>query len=386
MEFVKFLKEPETYERLGAKIPKGAILSGPPGTGKTLLAKATAGEAGVPFFSVSGSEFVEMFVGVGASITGDTIVLVRDESGVRLTPIGPLIDAYYPDDKEGYVIHIEGLKTLGYDKSESGTGKPTDLAGSSWKNIKAVYRHRVDEIYEIHHKHGMIRTTGDHSVFVRRNDGIIAIPTREMQVGDVLVNLPYRSQAQSDKTLAHTFSRLPPSSECGVGLKGVHFGVEPTPSLSMLLGVLSADSAKISDGSAEIAFNANSLRMMSECLEALETAFSCRLETVPGSDDTVRLVSASPAVVDFVSSLASDFERNGRHVPGYLWDAPFEYFYQYVRGVSKADSFGEDPANASLKVGDKSLAMEVSWLFAMHGVDTRISPTGEREDTAWSVE
>lgn len=65
MEFVKFLQDPKKYEKLGAKIPRGAILSGPPGTGKTLLAKATAGEAGVPFLSVSGSEFVEMFVGVG---------------------------------------------------------------------------------------------------------------------------------------------------------------------------------------------------------------------------------------------------------------------------------------------------------------------------------
>ncbi|GAA6018635.1 hypothetical protein JCM11491_006174 [Sporobolomyces phaffii] len=71
MEFVKFLKNPQHYERLGAKIPRGAILSGPPGTGKTLLAKATAGEAGVPFLSVSGSEFVEMFVGVGASRVRD---------------------------------------------------------------------------------------------------------------------------------------------------------------------------------------------------------------------------------------------------------------------------------------------------------------------------
>ncbi|BEI81567.1 hypothetical protein CcaverHIS002_0207270 [Cutaneotrichosporon cavernicola] len=71
MEFVKFLKEPSKYERLGAKIPRGAILSGPPGTGKTLLAKATAGEAKVPFFSVSGSEFVEMFVGVGPSRVRD---------------------------------------------------------------------------------------------------------------------------------------------------------------------------------------------------------------------------------------------------------------------------------------------------------------------------
>ncbi|KAH6599856.1 hypothetical protein BASA50_002727 [Batrachochytrium salamandrivorans] len=71
MEFVKFLKNPEHYEKLGAKIPKGAVLSGPPGTGKTLLAKATAGEAGVPFFSVSGSEFIEMFVGVGSSRVRD---------------------------------------------------------------------------------------------------------------------------------------------------------------------------------------------------------------------------------------------------------------------------------------------------------------------------
>jgi AFG3 family protein len=71
MEFVQFLKDPQKYEELGAHIPKGAILSGPPGTGKTLLAKAVAGEAGVPFLSVSGSEFVEMFVGVGPSRVRD---------------------------------------------------------------------------------------------------------------------------------------------------------------------------------------------------------------------------------------------------------------------------------------------------------------------------
>ena len=77
VEFVKFLKEPQIYERLGAKIPRGAILSGPPGTGKTLLAKATAGEAGVPFLSVSGSEFVEMFVGVGAARVRDLFAQAR---------------------------------------------------------------------------------------------------------------------------------------------------------------------------------------------------------------------------------------------------------------------------------------------------------------------
>ena len=66
MEVVDFLKNPKKYQALGGKIPKGVLLVGPPGTGKTLLAKAVAGEAGVPFFSISGSDFVEMFVGVGA--------------------------------------------------------------------------------------------------------------------------------------------------------------------------------------------------------------------------------------------------------------------------------------------------------------------------------
>ena len=70
-EIVDFLKDPEKYTRLGAKIPKGVLLVGPPGTGKTLLARAVAGEAGVPFYSISGSEFVEMFVGVGASRVRD---------------------------------------------------------------------------------------------------------------------------------------------------------------------------------------------------------------------------------------------------------------------------------------------------------------------------
>ncbi len=87
MEVVDFLKDPKKYQLLGGKIPKGVILLGPPGTGKTLLAKAVAGEAGVPFFSISGSDFVEMFVGVGAARVRDLF-----EQGKKNAPCIIFID------------------------------------------------------------------------------------------------------------------------------------------------------------------------------------------------------------------------------------------------------------------------------------------------------
>ena len=79
-EIVEFLKEPQKYTDLGGKIPKGALLVGPPGTGKTLLAKAVAGEANVPFFSLAGSDFVEMFVGVGASRVRDLFRQAKEKA------------------------------------------------------------------------------------------------------------------------------------------------------------------------------------------------------------------------------------------------------------------------------------------------------------------
>ncbi len=79
-EVVEFLKFPDKFERLGARIPKGVLLMGTPGTGKTLLARATAGEAGVPFFAINGSEFIQMFVGVGASRVRDLFRTAKDNA------------------------------------------------------------------------------------------------------------------------------------------------------------------------------------------------------------------------------------------------------------------------------------------------------------------
>ncbi|MCF8432406.1 MAG: AAA family ATPase, partial [Melioribacteraceae bacterium] len=86
-EIIEFLKEPTKFQKLGGKIPRGVLLLGPPGTGKTLLARAVAGEAGVPFFSISGADFVEMFVGVGASRVRDLF-----EQGKKSAPCIIFID------------------------------------------------------------------------------------------------------------------------------------------------------------------------------------------------------------------------------------------------------------------------------------------------------
>ncbi|TMI16658.1 MAG: ATP-dependent zinc metalloprotease FtsH, partial [Betaproteobacteria bacterium] len=110
-EVVEFLREPKKYGRLGARVPKGVLLVGPPGTGKTLLARAVAGEAGVPFFSISGSEFVEMFVGVGAARVRDLFEQARQKAPaiifiVELDALGRARGAY------GFGGHDEKEQTL----------------------------------------------------------------------------------------------------------------------------------------------------------------------------------------------------------------------------------------------------------------------------------
>ncbi|ODV84937.1 hypothetical protein CANARDRAFT_199872 [[Candida] arabinofermentans NRRL YB-2248] len=139
MEFVTFLKNPKKYEKLGAKIPRGAVLSGPPGTGKTLLAKATAGEAGVPFLSVSGSEFVEMYVGVGASRVRDLFQTAR-----KLAPCIIFVDEIDAigraresspmgsnDEKEAtlnqLLVEMDGFETTDHVVVLAGTNRPDVL-------------------------------------------------------------------------------------------------------------------------------------------------------------------------------------------------------------------------------------------------------------------
>ena len=115
VEFIDFLKHPEKYHKLGARIPKGALLTGPPGTGKTMIAKACAGESNVPFFTISGSEFIEMYVGVGAQRVRNLFKEAKENS---------------PS-----IIFIDEIDAVGKKRS---TSWPTQLAASAEATMKGT--------------------------------------------------------------------------------------------------------------------------------------------------------------------------------------------------------------------------------------------------------
>ena len=174
-EVVEFLKFPEKFAQLGARIPRGVLMVGPPGTGKTLLSRAVAGEAGVPFFSISGSEFVEMFVGVGASrvrdlfeqakrnapcLTGDTVVTL---SGGRQVTIGEMYDT-----------NMIGA-------SVPGMTNDYRLVDSKVINIT---RKKPTDLFQINAATSDIKATGNHLFPILRGDSFEWIRAEQLTAGD----------------------------------------------------------------------------------------------------------------------------------------------------------------------------------------------------------
>jgi ATP-dependent metalloprotease FtsH len=431
-EIIEFLKEPQKFQRLGGRIPKGALLLGPPGSGKTLLAKAVAGEAGVPFFSMSGSDFVEMFVGVGASVTGDTPVLVRDARGTRLVPIGEFVDGFYTGDAAGFPVRVEGVQTLGFEEKASkfkGSSK-TFVQGSAWKRASAVYRHHVSEIFEIHYLGGKLRTTGDHSVFVRTRDGVKARLASELKPGDLLVQLPLkvRGEYSADagtphSTRAHEFQEpatplrlrvhddtsasedahafvmanageMPQAaiaqavgvSQMTVSLwqRGVHLpralanaplalpeDVEVTPRLMKLLGYYTAEGRE--NGCLEFTFGTHEGDLHADVIDGMREVFGVEPKVTASADNSTKITY-------HIAALGRFFERqcgtgsHEKHVPEMLWDLPRRYFEAYLTGYALGDGYVSTEGKLITTSVSRQLVRELAWLCAMHGI-----PSGIRE-------
>lgn len=405
----------------------------------TLLARAVAGEAGVPFFSISGSDFVEMFVGVGASVTGDTPVLIRSERGTRLMPIGEFVDQFYRDGEEGFIVPVKGVQTLGFEEKESKfKGSSKRFFGcSAWKSVYGVYRHKVNEIYEIRYLGGKVRTTGDHSVFVRTRNGIIAKPTRDLKPGDVLVSLPFKVRGKHSPEYgtphhvrAHRFepaeepvvllvaeekfefaekykfalehaedmsqrqiAQIIGVSQATVGnwQRGVHIPrpltyrsfeiglpekVTVTPALMKLLGYYTAEGR--SPGQfVEFIFGKHETELHLDLIHLVKKIFNLEPKLTETTDNTVRITYHSAPLGRFFATLCGNGSRN-KHIPEILWDLPFEYFRSYLEGYVLGDGYTTKEGKLSVTSASRQLILELAWLCSMHGIAVGIQEMNQK--------
>jgi len=432
-EVIEFLKDPKKFQRLGGKIPKGILLIGPPGTGKTLLAKAVAGEAGTPFLSMSGSDFVEMFVGVGASISRDELVLTREGNEIKLSPIGDVIDRYYKDSEEGYK-EISNIETLGFKKGATNfrgfknNEEKFHFGGSQWSKVRGVYRHRVNEIYEIHYLGGKIKTTGDHSIFVREKNRIVSKAVRDMKEGETLVGLPFKVRSYfiqgmgtTHRIMAHSFKEYSPrkimlwnedshlkeiykvtkeqqgkisqyaiarivgvsqttisnwqrgrylpsslSLKLNKSRKTIPQEIEITPELLRLLGYYTAE-GRTTKYFLQFIFGSHEEKLHYDTINLMKNIFNIEPHLEYTSGNSLRITFYSKILVKFFKETCGNGSHN-KHIPPFLWTLPEEYFLNYLEGIGKGDGYFSKEGHLIISTVSKQLATEIVWMASMHGI------------------
>ena len=437
MEVVDFLKRPEKYRKVKARTPKGALLVGPSGVGKTLLARAVAGEAGVSFFSMAGSEFMEMLVGVGASVTGDTPVLIKKDDKVKLIPIGEFVDSHYHDNEAGLVKKVKNVETLGFEKAKNrfwGThsikSDKSVFSGSEFKQVEGVYRHKVKEIYEIHFLGGKLRTTGDHSIFVRKQGYVFPKKASELKSGDLLVNLPmntrywdYKKRKTIHKIKKHlSFSSRPLyldiwNDDPGIWEKYNHIIANPdnlyqsqlaaqsgvcqmtisnwqrqihvprlvskklvklklprkvkmSSSLLKLFGLYTAEGRGTNN--LELVFGSHEPKLIQETVNLMKEVFGLKKPVLEKTiSNSIRVKYYSAHLGRFFSRWCGNGSHN-KHIPNFLWTLPKELFLAYLEGYSQGDGYITKSGKLSCCSVSKQLIFELSWLCSMHGIKAGI--------------
>ncbi|MCJ7804269.1 AAA family ATPase [Patescibacteria group bacterium] len=373
-----------------------------------------------------------MLVGVGASVTGDTPVLIKKDDQVKLLPIGEVIDQYYQGKEEGRVIKVTDLQTLGFSKTtnrfwgtHSKQSKKMVFEKSAWQPIAGVYRHKVNQIYEIQFLGGVIRTTGDHSVFVRTHGGITPKRVDQLKAGEILVNLPMNVR-KWDKIQKKTIHRLkfhefPTETNLYLDFwhedsewqgkyayvfayedqfssrqiaeqirvsqgtvlnwqKGIHTPqllsrklvkldlpekVKMTPHLMKIFGLYTAEGR--ATGCLEFTLGIKEKDLQKECLDLMRKVFDLTKPTLEKTkDNTVRIKYYSHHLGRFFSRFCGN-GSHCKHVPGFIWDLPREYFLAYLEGWAKGDGYTTKQGKLSITSVSKQLILEMAWLCSMHG-------------------
>ncbi len=487
-EIVEFLKKPRKFQKMGARIPKGVLLVGAPGTGKTLMARAVAGEAAVPFFSISGSEFVEMFVGVGASrvrdifrkvkrhspailfvdeldavgrhrgaglggghdereqtlnqilvemdgfeqtdnviviaasVTGDTPILVKNKQTgeVSLRPIGEVVDEYYAGGEEG-VEKSAQFEALGFYKKPDKLKHRLLFGHSAFVPVRGVFRHTVAEVYEIKHSGGRVRATGNHSVFVRTKKGLETKAVTQLKPGDVLADIPFKVNrtnhkreirahafaqglslelpvygvADKDLAAAHAYAvaqrgvmsqhavaqrigfsqttvsqwqrtdRLPRALSRNYFKHELPARVAVTPDVCRLLGYFVAEGYARKE--ITFTFNSNEYDYIADVQRLMKSIFGLEADAVRVVDHATHVIYQSRPLADWFTGLVGAGAAH-KHIPAFLFEAPYEYFIEFFRGYVAGD--GHFDKNSRLEVTSVSsrLIRELNWVCRMHGL------------------
>ncbi len=462
----------------------------------TLLARAVAGEAGVPFFHISGSEFVELFVGVGssrvrslfqkakkilpaiifideldaigkhrgmgitgsheereqtlnqilvemdgfepniglvilgASVTGDTPVLIKKDNNYKLVPIAEIIDPYYQKNEENTEKIVENFEVLGFEKKPAAaftSGKNIYFQNSAFKKVRSVFRHKVNEIYEIEYKGGKLRTTGNHSVFIRTQGGLKIKAVSELKEGEVLVNLPLKINRHSKKyrkILSHEFNsdfylELPiwqplfekfkpiefvyqyalahtgeiSQTQLGESLgfsqrtigkwqQGVcepralsknyyqHKNILPekikvTPDLMRLFGYYTAEGYARKE--IDFCLNRNEKYLIEDIKNLMKKIFNLEPSKerfiTPGA---VNIIYYCKPLAEFFIKYCGKGAKN-KHLPCFLFEAPFEYFKEFFKGYFAGDGYLLKKGKGEITSVSKQLILELNWLLGMHG-------------------
>jgi ATP-dependent Zn protease/transcriptional regulator with XRE-family HTH domain len=493
-EVIEFLKNPQKFLSLGARVPKGVLLVGPPGTGKTLLAKATAYTAGVPFFYISGSEFIELFVGVGASrirdafavakkfapsilfideidsigrirgigitgaheereqtlnqllaemdgfekeiplvvigasVTGDTPVLVKKNGKVMLKPIKEIIDEYYLPNEEGVEKPCPDLEVLGFVGKKNRRG--VYFRKAIWQKVKSVFRHKVKEIYIIEYLGGKIKATGNHSVFVRTKFGVVPKLVSELKPGDCLVDLPYqvnRNHKEKERiykaeflqdfdlelnifepiykknlnkylayqlalTYAGKISQQKIASTLGFSqtsirdwIRGVSLPrefsfkifkhkiperIKVTPELMRLFGYYVAEGYARKE--LDFCFNVKETDKINDLKYLMKKVFGLEPDveryTTPNA---VNIIYYSKPLAEFFAYWCGRGAHN-KHIPSFLFEAPKVYFIEFLKGLFNGDGYRYKNGKLEITSVSKQLILELNWLSRMHGFKSYI--------------
>jgi ATP-dependent Zn protease/intein/homing endonuclease len=494
MEVVEFLKNPDKFLKIGAKIPKGVLLVGPPGSGKTMLARSVAAEAGVPFFYISGSEFVELFVGIGASrvrdcfsvakrnqpsilfldeidaigkvrgvgitggheereqtlnqilvemdgfekgtrvvvigasVTGDTPVLVKKNGKVMLKPIKEIIDEYYLRDEEGVEKLCPDLEVLGFVGKKNRRG--VYFRKAVWQKVRSVFRHKVKEIYIIEYLGGKIKATGNHSVFIRTKFGVVPKLVSELKPGDCLVDLPYqvnRNHKEKEriykaeflhsfdlelnifepiykknlnKYLAYQFALTYAGkisqqkiastfglSQTGIGdwIRGVSMPrefsfkvfkhkipekIKVTPELMRLFGYYAAEG--YSRKELDFCFNVKEKDKINDLKYLMKKVFGLEPDAERYiTPNAVNIVYHSKPLAEFFAYWCGRGAHN-KHIPSFLFEAPKEYFIEFLKGLFNGDGYRYKNGKLEITSVSKQLILELNWLSRMHGFKSYI--------------